>query len=115
MKTRRITIIAAIAALVFVGTSCGNKTQKTSQEEVTTVEQSANSGALEIDNLLADAESLAGQEVTVEGVCTHICKHGGRKIFLMGSDDTQTIRVEGGSVGKFDQKCVNSIVLVTGT
>ena len=58
MKTRRITIIAAIAALVFVGTSCGNKTQKTSQEEVTTVEQSANSGALEIDNLLADAESL---------------------------------------------------------
>ena len=115
MKTRRITIIAAIAALVFVGTSCGNKTQKTSQEEVTTVEQSANSGALEIDNLLADAESLAGQEVTVEGVCTHICKHGGRKIFLMGSDDTQTIRVEGGSVGKFDQKCVNSIVRVTGT
>ena len=83
MKTRRITIIAAIAALVFVGTSCGNKTQKTSQEEVTTVEQSANSGALEIDNLLADAESLAGQEVTVEGVCTHICKHGGRKIFVM--------------------------------
>ena len=82
MKTRRITIIAAIAALVFVGTSCGNKTQKTSQEEVTTVEQSANSGALEIDNLLADA---------------------------------QTIRVEGGSVGKFDQKCVNSIVRVTGT
>ena len=44
MKTRRITIIAAIAALVFVGTSCGNKTQKTSQEEVTTVEQSANRG-----------------------------------------------------------------------
>ena len=32
----------------------------------------------------------------------------------MGSDDTQTIRVEGGSVGKFDQKCVNSIVRVTG-
>ncbi|MEG0454809.1 MAG: OB-fold nucleic acid binding domain-containing protein, partial [Bacteroides sp.] len=55
-----------------------------------------------------------GKEVTIEGVCTHICKHGGRKIFLMGSDDTQTIRIEGGSVGKFDQKCVNSVVRVTG-
>lgn len=110
-----MTIIAAIAALAFVGTSCGNKTQKASQEEIVTMEPSADSGALEIDDLLADAESLAGQEVTVEGVCTHICKHGGRKIFLMGSDDTQTIRVEGGSVGKFDQKCVNSIVRVTGT
>lgn len=110
-----MTIIAAIAALAFVGTSCGNKTQKASQEEIVTMEPSADSGVLEIDDLLADAESLAGQEVTVEGVCTHICKHGGRKIFLMGSDDTQTIRVEGGSVGKFDQKCVNSIVRVTGT
>lgn len=66
-------------------------------------------GAMEIDSLLANAGEFAGQEVTIEGVCTHICKHGGRKIFLMGSDDTQTIRVEGGSVGKFDQKCVNSL------
>jgi hypothetical protein len=32
----------------------------------------------------------------------------------MGSDDTQTIRIEAGKVGKFDQKCVNSLVKVTG-
>ncbi len=35
----------------------------------------------EVDNLLADAEKLTGGKVTVEGVCTHICRHGGRKIF----------------------------------
>ena len=44
---------------------------------------------MEVDNLLADAEKLTGGKVTVEGVCTHICRHGGRKIFLMGTDDTQ--------------------------
>ena len=112
MKTKKLTSAIAIVAMTFIGTSCGNKQQK-SASEVTT-EQSASS-ALEIDSLLANAENLAGQEVTIEGVCTHTCKHGAKKIFLMGSDDTQMIRVEAGTLGAFDPKCVNSIVRVTGT
>lgn len=108
-----MTFFAALVAAILLGTSCGgNKTQNAEQTETHTADR-ANS-ALEVDSLLAHAETLAGKEVTIEGVCTHICKHGGRKIFLMGSDDTQTIRIEGGSVGKFDQKCVNSVVRVTG-
>ena len=112
MKIRKMTVIAAIAVAGIINASCGNKQQQANSEGATT--EVVASGAMEIDSLLANAGELAGQEVTIEGVCTHICKHGGRKIFLMGSDDTQTIRVEGGSVGKFDQKCVNSIVRVTG-
>ena len=112
MKTKKLTIAIAIMAMTFIGTSCGNKQQKSASEATT--EQSASS-ALEIDSLLANAESLAGQEVTIEGVCTHTCKHGAKKIFLMGSDDTQVIRVEAGTLGAFDPKCVNSIVRVTGT
>ena len=99
MKTKKLTIAIAIMAMTFIGTSCGNKQQKSASEATT--EQSASS-ALEIDSLLANAESLAGQEVTIEGV-------------LMGSDDTQVIRVEAGTLGAFDPKCVNSIVRVTGT
>ena len=112
MKTKKLTIAIDIVAMTFIGTSCGNKQQKSASEATT--EQSASS-ALEIDSLLANAESLAGQEVTIEGVCTHTCKHGAKKIFLMGSDDTQVIRVEAGTLGAFDPKCVNSIVRVTGT
>ena len=111
MKTKKLTIAIAIMAMTCIGTSCGNKQQKSASEATT--EQSASS-ALEIDSLLANAESLAGQEVTIEGVCTHTCKHGAKKIFLMGSDDTQVIRVEAGTLGTFDPKCVNSIVRVTG-
>ena len=111
MKTRKLTIVVALMAITFIGTACGNKQQKSASEATT--EQSASS-ALGIDSLLANAESLAGQEVTIEGVCTHTCKHGAKKIFLMGSDDTQVIRVEAGTLGAFDPKCVNSIVRVTG-
>ena len=112
MKTKRLNIAIALLAVALIGTSCGNKQQKSSSD--TTTEQTTSS-ALEIDSLLANAESLAGQEVTIEGVCTHTCKHGAKKIFLMGSDDTQVIRVEAGTLGTFDPKCVNSIVRVTGT
>ena len=112
MKIRKMTVIAAIAVAGIINASCGNKQQQANSEGATT--EVVASGAMEIDSLLANAGEFAGQEVTIEGESTHICKHGGRKIFLMGSDDTQTIRVEGGSVGKFDQKCVNSIVRVTG-
>lgn len=111
MKTRVI-LFAAIAATAFTFVACGNKQAKTTENETATVEQS---GALEIDSLLANAEALTDQAVTIEGVCTHACKHGATKIFLMGSDDTQMIRVEAGKLGSFDTKCVNSIVRVNGT
>ncbi len=110
MKTKSI-FMAAIAAMTLALTACGNKQAQRASDAAT--EQTA--GAIEIDSLLADAEALTGKEVTIEGVCTHACKHGATKIFLMGSDDTQTIRVEAGELGSFDTKCVNSIVRVKGT
>lgn len=107
MKTKFMFIVAASMALVF--TSCGGnaKSEKAAVEEQL-------SSALEIDHVLANADSLAGQEVVLEGVCTHICAHGATKIFLMGSDDTKTLRIEAAELGSFDQKCVNSIVNVKG-
>ena len=111
MKTKTLSIAAAIMALFFIGTSCSNKQKNT--EETATTEQTT--GAMEIDDLLANAESLTDQEVTIEGVCTHACKHGATKIFLMGSDDTKTIRVEAGTkIGSFKPETVNNLVRITG-
>ncbi len=77
MKKYVVLVVALMAMVNF--NSCGNKQQK-QQDEVS--EQL--SGAIDVDSLLAAADSLSGQEVTVEGVCTHICKHGGRKISSWG-------------------------------
>lgn len=96
--------LLAVAALFA---ACGNATKNTKSD-------AAAPATLQVDDLLANADSLVGDTVTFEGVCTHICKHAGRKIFLMGSDDTQTIRVESASLGSFKPECVNHIVTVTG-
>lgn len=109
MKIQHVTVAMAFLAMAFVGTSCGNKPKEANQtasEQVTDV--------MEIDSLLANAVALTDKEVTFEGVCTHTCKHGATKMFLMGSDDTKTIRVEACELGAFDTKCVNSLVKVTG-
>lgn len=111
MKKQNILILSAMIAVTLSTASCGNNTQKNTNG-TTSAEQTVT--GMEVDSLLANAEALAGREVTVQGVCTHTCKHGAKKIFLMGSDDTQTIRVEAGALGQFDTKCVNSIVSVTG-
>ncbi len=92
--------------------SCGDDSNKS--KEQTSAEEVA-PAALEVDQVLADPDSLVGDTIEIEGICTHICKHGGGKIFLMGSDDTKTLRVEAGeSIGSFPQETVNSIVRVTG-
>lgn len=92
--------------------SCGGDSNKSKAQ---TSAEEATPATLEVDQVLADPDSLVGDTIKVEGVCAHICKHGGGKIFLMGSDDTKTLRVEAGeSIGSFPQETVNSIVRVTG-
>ncbi len=97
----------SLLAAAMLCTACGNATKNAHSD-------AAAPATLQVDDLLANADSLVGDTVTFEGVCTHICKHAGRKIFLMGSDDTQTIRVESASLGSFKPECVNHIVTVTG-
>ena len=110
MKTmKRVIAFAAIAIAAFAAASCGGN----AGTKNTTDKQAA--AAVEVDALLADAAKFTDKEVTVEGICTHICQHGGKKIFLMGTDDTQVIRIEAGeAIGAFDAGCVNNVVRATG-
>jgi hypothetical protein len=106
MKTKWMVAVAMIAAcLVMV--SCGGKKQQAQQvEEVV--------AAMSIDDVMAKAADLVEQEVTIEGVCTHTCSHGAKKMFLVGSDDSKTLRIEAGELGAFDTKVVNNVVTVKG-
>lgn len=101
-------LVLLLSALLLVLSSCSGPSSSN-------IATSATTSAMQIDDLLDNAERLTDKEVTIEGVCTHTCKHGARKIFLMGSDNTKTIRVEACKLGAFDTKCIKSVVRVTGT
>ena len=102
----RIKSLLIIITALFAISCAGNRTKKSDIKPVATVE---------VDALLLGATEYVDKVIEVEGICTHICQHGARKIFLMGSDETKSIRIESGDLGAFDQKCQNSIVKVIGT
>ncbi|MBQ7856090.1 MAG: hypothetical protein IJ348_03100 [Alistipes sp.] len=112
---KKIFVLAVSVVLAVTMTSCGNRNAKSKSAEPATVEAVAEAvAALEVDAVLEGADALVDKEVEVEAICTHLCRHGATKMFLLGSDDTKTIRVEAAKLGAFDQKCANSIVKVRG-
>ena len=100
---------ALLMAVCMVFASCGNSKKQQAQQAEETV------AAMSIDDVMAKAAELVDQTVVIEGVCTHTCSHGAKKMFLVGSDDSKTLRVEAGELGAFDTKVVNNIVTVKGT
>ena len=109
MKTtlkRTLSIATLLVVAIAVFTACGNKQQKSKAEAAQ---------PLTVDSLMAQADRLVGQTVTLQGLCTHTCKHGAKKIFLRGSDDSQTLRIDAGELGAFDTACVNKQVRIVGT
>lgn len=70
---------------------------------------------MSVDDLLANAESMVGENVIVEGLCTHVCQTSGMKLFLQGSDAENSIRAESGAnLGKFDPESIDKKVIVRG-
>ena len=105
MKTK-LMMAALFVAACFTMMSCGGgKKQAQNAEDV----------AMSIDEVMAKAADLVEQTVVIEGVCTHTCSHGAKKMFLVGSDDSKTLRIEAGELGAFDTKVVNNVVTVKGT
>ena len=96
MKTRQL-LVASMALVALTLSACSGNSKNTASAENTEVQTAA---VMSVDDLLARADSLVGQQVNFQGVCTHTCKHGATKMFMMGSDDTKTIRVEAGKLGK---------------
>lgn len=96
---KKILLIMAVALMAF--TACQKQAE---QAQV----------MYSIDEVYAQADSLVGDTIVFQGVCTHLCKHGGRKAFLMGSDESRILRVEGASAGNFAPECINNLVRVRG-
>ncbi|MDE6120580.1 MAG: hypothetical protein K2F63_02195 [Muribaculaceae bacterium] len=105
MKIRNL-LIALVAIAGIFATACTNKEAADTKE--TTV--------LGVDAVLTDAETLLGDTISVEGLCSHLCKHGGRKAFLVGQDSTQVLRCEATAEmgGAFAPDCIGKELTVTG-
>lgn len=106
---KSIKFFAAIAVVAMSLTSCGGS----SKQEAATTDSIA---AISVDEVLANPDSLVGQTITIEGVCSHLCKHGGKKAFVLGSGDSQLLRCESTPEmgGAFSKEIIHKPISVTG-
>ena len=108
-------LTAACFLSILMVACCGNANKQ--QKDTAHEEQACaiSSPKMEVDQLLDQAHDLVGKQVEIEGICTHICKHGGRKLFLMGSSDKKVIQVLAGKeIGAFGEECVHSLISIKG-
>jgi hypothetical protein len=70
---------------------------------------------LDVATITEDAVDYVGKTVSLTGTVVHVCKHGGKRMFIIGEDPEKRFKITAGpDVGTFDIALEGSDVLVTG-
>lgn len=117
MKLSQFIIAGALAVACTGLMSCGGS-GKSAESDADSLSMAA-LPTITVDRLLANPAEYAGDTVTVEGVCSHLCKHGGTKAFLANPDTTATpsllMCVATEAIGgAFDPSCPEKAITVSG-
>ena len=103
-------IIFIISILLFVNYSCSNLSRKASNENPV-----LDLSELTVDNFSEQIPENVGKEVTISGRVTHVCRHGGQKLFITGEDTTRTMRITTGeNIPEFDITLEGNMIVVRG-
>ena len=107
---RKIVIFAAIMVALA---ACKNQSGENKTDEKT---QKAKTEVLTVDQFFEKGEALAGKNISVEGQVDNVCKHGGKRMFLVGSKPENRLKVTTGeNISSFDVAYEGSEMGVTGT
>ena len=88
--------------------------QKSSDEKETATEDKL--VEVSINDLLENAGDYVGKTVFISGTVDHVCKHGGKKMFVFGENPEDRIKVTTGkNIGSFEVELEGSKVNVQGT
>ncbi len=85
-------LLFSLAVLAFIGVSCNNQAPQT-QNEQTEEAVDATPKPLDINHFDSLAPGLANQVVEITGTCVHTCKHGGTKMFIVGTDPDFRVKI----------------------
>lgn len=104
-------LILSIAVLAFVFGFTTIDAQELSTNKVA----KEVSNVVDISNFADQAGMLVGQEVEIKGMVTHVCKHGGKKLFIMADDpDVQVKITTGEDIASFPPELEGSKIWVKG-
>lgn len=111
LMKRKLTLFVMISFLVVSASSLYSQEKATmtagvSAEKVKVVKP---------DNFQDLAADLVGKEVEIEGMVVHVCKHGGKKMFIIGENPDMRVKITASDkVSVFDTELEGSTVHVKG-
>lgn len=106
-----------LAIMAICIASCTNKSseKKENVKDNASVAQAGDIPVYPLDDLLAVADQLVDQKITVIGSVTHTCQHSGKRCFIVGDHENVSMRVEAtGNIGGFNRELVGSELSITG-
>ena len=109
MIKRLLTILVVGAFL----TACGN----TGNDKAKTTGSSDNevSGKVEFASLINTPDDFLDKDISIEGKVVHVCKHTGKKMFIVGEDpDIRLFITAGEEIPVFEQELLGSEIVVSG-
>ncbi|MBC8342557.1 MAG: hypothetical protein H8E61_01075 [Bacteroidetes bacterium] len=90
-----------LASALFV--SCGNKNTEDAISE------------LDINTFSDEAANYVDQNISITGTCVHVCRHGGKKMHLIGDNDEKKLVVFAGEgLSEFPMELEGEVLKVTG-
>lgn len=105
---KKLIMPAATVLFCAMVTACGsNKADNASTIDAETIT---------VDEVLANPGSFVGDTIVLEGVCSHLCRQGGKKAFVVGSADSLMLRCEAFPLmgSPFPQEVVHRPIAVAG-
>lgn len=105
----RILLFVALAATV------GACSQGTGKGRMSAAEANADIVAASIEEVVSTPAEYKDQTVAIQGMVTHVCRHGGQKCFVVGEDGEIQIRlVPAGDIDEFKIELEGSTLAVKG-
>jgi hypothetical protein len=109
MKLKTLTVFVA-ALMAF---SCTNKKQ--SEKKATENQKQEQTEVVKVTQVTNQPENFVDKKITVKGMVTHVCRHGGKKLHISASDSDQKLRIKAGeNMSAFEREIEGSTVLATG-
>jgi hypothetical protein len=106
MITRILFSMAVVLSFLFAQVAVSQEMSSNVKDEPVKVD---------VDNFKEMAPGMIGKSVEISGMVTHVCKHGGKKMFIMHSDaDVQVKITTGEDIAAFPAELEGSTVWVSG-
>lgn len=106
---KKVLGVLAVTAIMF---SCGNKEEKPTHPAG---EEDKAIALVTVDQVMGDIQAYVDKNIQIGGMVNHICAHGGKRMFMIGTDPEVAIKITPNEeIGIFEKELEGSNVLVTG-